>query len=63
MPSTLDQLTESESRIKVLRQLQNLIYYKVIYGLKKVLWSLHRKLQPVIVFQQAHQPATDDPHS
>ena len=50
MPSTLDQLTESESRIKVLRQLQNLIYYKIIYGLKKVLWSLHRKLQPVIVF-------------
>ena len=30
-----------------------LFYSKIIYALKKVLWSFHKKLQPVIVIQQA----------
>jgi len=33
--------------------LQTLFYYKVIYSLKKVLWSFHKKLRPVIVFVEA----------
>ena len=60
MPTLLEQLIECEVRFKVLRQLQDLVYYKIIYGLKKVLWSLHKKLQPVIVFQQANKAQSAD---
>mmetsp|Transcript_13191 Transcript_13191/g.17937 ORF Transcript_13191/g.17937 Transcript_13191/m.17937 type:complete len:113 (+) Transcript_13191:325-663(+) len=53
--SSLNLLTENEIRIQVFHQLQTLFYCKVIYSLKKVLWSFHKKLRPAVVFQQATQ--------
>lgn len=48
--SHLNLLTENEIRIQIFHQLQTLFYFKIIYSLKKVLWSFHKKLRPVIVF-------------
>ena len=47
--SCLMLLVENEIRISVFQQLQMLFYFKVIYSLKKVLWSFHKKLRPVVV--------------
>ena len=54
--SHLNLLTENECRIQVFQQLLVLFYNKIIYALKKILWSFHKKLQPVVVFQQATAP-------
>ena len=51
--ANLKLLTENECKIQVFQQLLQLFYSKIIYALKKILWSFHKKLQPVIVFQQA----------
>ena len=49
--SSLNLLFENECRLQIFTQMQLNFYYKIVYSLKKVLWSFHKKLQPVIVFQ------------
>ena len=47
-------------RLNAAARERGLRYSEFIYGLKKVLWSLHKKLQPVIVFQQANKAQSAD---
>ena len=41
---------ECEGKLITLRQCFKLIYVRIIYALKKIVWSLHKKLQQIIVF-------------
>ena len=46
------QVLELEIRIILLRQCINLMYYRLIYGCKKMLRSLHKKLQPILTITE-----------
>jgi len=45
------------TKIEFLQHLITLIYLRVIYAAKKVLWTLHKKLRPILVFQQGKDDA------
>ena len=40
--SHMSLVQENESRIQIFRQMELAFYYKIIYSLKKILWSLHK---------------------
>lgn len=53
------QILEIEIRVILLRQCLKMMYYRMIYNCKKMLRSLHRKLQTIITLTEVGGPATE----
>jgi hypothetical protein len=54
-PTNVNNFENVSVKLTFLQHLVQLIYLRVVYASKKVLWTLHKKMQPILVFQQASQ--------